>query len=792
MGKGQHGLSHRTIRAAAAPGRASPGRKDAAQSLAELSERFPEDIKYEVSLDTTLAVTEGINEIVKTLEEAMLLVILVVFIFLQNWRATLIPLITVPVSLIGTFMVFPLLGFSVNVLSLLGLVLAIGIVVDDSIVVVEAVMHHIERGKSPREATIQAMKEVSGPVIAIALILCAVFIPVAMVPGITGRLYQQFAITIAVSVVFSAFSALSLSPALASILLKPSKPMSERKGLLNKFFNGFNRIFDNITGKYVGLAGFLSRKAMRVVIILVIVIASAGLLGKNLPGGFVPDEDQGYFLINVALPPASSLQRTDEVIRQAEAMAADVVVINHHLFFADINVRESGVAELLPTVHSVVFDEAHQLNEIGVQFMGRQLTIAQLNRYANDLASFASHRDLVIGNWGEVVDELKRRISGQNALCRTGEGFLRQAWFEDQPPGVEAQAWASTLQTLHAVLQQVEMVLRSVEDLSPDGKGLRERASQLMTELDVFSCPVQQGWVRWIEGGERVKLVQSPLDIADTMLSRVIPVDPVGEGRRSLIFTSATLGHDATLVQFLDSCGLQGAEVLQVESPFNYKSQAAIYVPEHMPKPSAVTHSDSVADLIAKSAAILGGRTLVLTTTVRAMRDIAEKLRQHFSRQCDIQVLLQGESSKRELTDRFRRAPDDAVKGTVLVATASFWEGVDVPGDALQLVVIDKLPFPPPNDPLVAARSRNIEARGKSAFQYMHVPQAAIAMRQGAGRLIRRETDRGILVVCDVRLSQMGYGRRILAALPPMQTINSEEEFIQALSALTKPSTMDH
>ena len=173
--------------------------------MAELSLRFPEDIKYDVSLDTTLAVTEGISEIVSTLEEALLLVILVVFIFLQNWRATLIPLITVPVSLIGTFMVFPLLGFSVNVLSLLGLVLAIGIVVDDAIVVVEAVMHHIEHGKTPREATIQAMKEVSGPVVAIALILCAVFIPVAMVPGITGRLYQQFAITIAVSVAFSAF-----------------------------------------------------------------------------------------------------------------------------------------------------------------------------------------------------------------------------------------------------------------------------------------------------------------------------------------------------------------------------------------------------------------------------------------------------------------------------------------------------------------------------------------------------------------------------------------------------------
>jgi len=292
------------------------------ETVAELAQRFPDDIEYVVSLDTTLAVTEGINEIIKTLEEAMILVILVVFIFLQNWKATLIPLITVPVSLIGTFMVFPLLGFSVNVLSLLGLVLAIGIVVDDAIVVVEAVMHHIEHGKTPREATIQAMKEVSGPVVAIALILCAVFIPVAMVPGITGRLYQQFAITIAVSVAFSAFSALSLSPALCSLLLKPSKPMSERKGLLAKFFNGFNRIFEKVTGGYVGLAGYLSRKALRIVIILVVVVGAALLLGSRLPGGFVPDEDQGYFIMNVAMPASSSLQRTDEVCRQVEKILA--------------------------------------------------------------------------------------------------------------------------------------------------------------------------------------------------------------------------------------------------------------------------------------------------------------------------------------------------------------------------------------------------------------------------------------------------------------------------------------
>jgi HAE1 family hydrophobic/amphiphilic exporter-1 len=292
------------------------------KTAAELAQRFPKDIEYEVSLDTTLAVTEGIKEIMKTLEEAMILVILVVFIFLQNWRATLIPLITVPVSLIGTFMVFPLLGFSVNVLSLLGLVLAIGIVVDDAIVVVEAVMHHIEHGKTPREATIQAMKEVSGPVVAIALILCAVFIPVAMVPGITGRLYQQFAITIAVSVAFSAFSALSLSPALSSILLKPSKPMTERKGLLPKFFNGFNRIFDKVTGGYVGIAGYLSKKAFRIIVILVVVVVFAGIFGKSLPGGFVPDEDQGYFIMNVAMPASSSLQRTDEVCSKVEKILA--------------------------------------------------------------------------------------------------------------------------------------------------------------------------------------------------------------------------------------------------------------------------------------------------------------------------------------------------------------------------------------------------------------------------------------------------------------------------------------
>src|SRR5438552_216933 len=230
----------------------------AKQLMEDLKKRFPQDLDYTISLDTTLAVTAGIDEIVKTLFEALALVIIVVFIFLQNWRATLIPLLAVPVSLVGTFAIFPLLGFSINTLSLFGLVLAIGLVVDDAIVVVEAVERHLEEGLAPRAATLQAMEEVSGPVIAIALILVAVFVPSAFIPGITGRLYQQFAITIAISVLFSAFNALSLSPALSALLLRPRK---ESRGPLGAFFRWFNRVFSRTTDGYVSMCGGLIRKA---------------------------------------------------------------------------------------------------------------------------------------------------------------------------------------------------------------------------------------------------------------------------------------------------------------------------------------------------------------------------------------------------------------------------------------------------------------------------------------------------------------------------------------------------
>jgi HAE1 family hydrophobic/amphiphilic exporter-1 len=285
------------------------------KTMESLKARFPEDIEYVISLDTTKAVTAGIDEIVHTLRDAIILVVLVVFIFLQSWRATLIPILVVPVALIGTFAVFPLLGFSVNVLSLLGLVLAIGIVVDDAIVVVEAVMHHIEHGLSPREATNKAMKEVAGPVVAIALILCAVFVPVVFMGGITGQFYQQFAVTIAVSVLFSALGALTLTPALCAMFLKHSTPSG---GWLGRFFAAFNRVFDRVTGGYVGIAGHLCRKLGRGALVCVAVLAGVAFFGKSLPSGFIPEEDQGYILANLQLPDAASLQRTSTAAEDVE------------------------------------------------------------------------------------------------------------------------------------------------------------------------------------------------------------------------------------------------------------------------------------------------------------------------------------------------------------------------------------------------------------------------------------------------------------------------------------------
>src|SRR5271168_740345 len=294
--------------------------------LAKMKERFPDDMDYQVALDTTRSVTEGIREIVVTLLIALALVILVVYIFLQGWRATLIPLLAVPVSLVGTFVFFPLFGFSINTLSLFGLVLAIGLVVDDAIVVVEGVERHIEEGMTPKAAALKAMEELSGPVVGIALVLSAVFVPTAFIPGITGKLYQQFAVTIAISVLLSAFNALTLSPALAALLLKPKTPS---RGLLRRFFDWFNRVFERATEGYVSWSAVLVQKTVVVVVLLLVFSLAGFFFASRIPSSFLPDEDQGYAYVNVQLPNAASLERTTAVTADVEKILLNTPGVEH-------------------------------------------------------------------------------------------------------------------------------------------------------------------------------------------------------------------------------------------------------------------------------------------------------------------------------------------------------------------------------------------------------------------------------------------------------------------------------
>src|SRR5277367_2091280 len=302
---------------------AAQGAKDL---MAAAKKQFPPGLEYAIALDTTLPVTEGITEIVHTLIEALVLVIIVVYLFLQGWRATLIPLLAVPVSLVGTFLIFPLLGFSINTLSLFGLVLAIGLVVDDAIVVVEAVEHHIEHGLSPKDAALKAMEEIAAPVIGIALILAAVFIPTAFIPGITGKLYQQFAVTIAISVIISAFNALTLSPALGALLLRPK---TESRGPLKRFFDWFNRAFGQATARYVAWCAMLIHKMGFTIILLVAFTLLARFFGAKLPKSFLPEEDQGYLFVALQLPDASSQQRTSAASRKVEEILMQTPGVDH-------------------------------------------------------------------------------------------------------------------------------------------------------------------------------------------------------------------------------------------------------------------------------------------------------------------------------------------------------------------------------------------------------------------------------------------------------------------------------
>lgn len=472
-----------------------------------------------------------------------------------------------------------------------------------------------------------------------------------------------------------------------------------------------------------------------------------------------------------------------------EALLSDVVVVNHHLFFADWNVRESGVAELLPSVKAVIFDEAHRLNEIGVQFLGQQVTTSQLDNFSTSVAEAAEQMARGFADWNALLEQLQGCIQRLRYADRGYSG--RKAWIGGAPEHIGPDLWQELIENLTSSLNAISDNLAVVEEISPVFGVLSERAQRLRDGLNVFTAAAPSDTVRWMETGSQIRLVQSPLNIAVAMQKKLQQYPSEEQSRKSWIFTSATLGHEPTLAWFTESCGLTGARTVQVDSPFDYASQAAIFVPTGLPKASDPGHTRAVALLIAQAVQELGGRTMVLTTTLRAMRLMAQELRQSFSQDNGVQILVQGEASKMELVDLLCSAQHQGQAGRVLVGSASFWEGVDIPGDALQLLFIDKLPFAPPDDPLVQARSLHAESQGKSAFKVLHLPHAAVALKQGAGRLIRQETDRGILVVCDGRLTKMGYGKTLLAALPPMRRLSNEDEFFDAVRSLTRPSTTD-
>ncbi len=477
-------------------------------------------------------------------------------------------------------------------------------------------------------------------------------------------------------------------------------------------------------------------------------------------------------------------------LARREALAADIVVINHHLFFADLAVRDSGMSELLPTVRVVIFDEAHQLNETGVQFLGAQLTTGQLLDLSRDTLAAGLQFARGLADWSVLASGLE--LSSRELRLSAGKQWIgaKLRWTGVVPEGLDDGSWLAALNGVCKSCRKLLDALQLVSEAAPDFIRLHERTVTLRDRAQSFMQPCSSNSVRWLEIGQQLRLVESPLDIAESVKNKMLKLgEPALENQKSWIFTSATLGHEEKLKWFTEPCGLESAEVMQVESPFDYQRQAAIYVPKNLPKPNDPTHSNHVANIVAEAVNVLIGRTMVLTTTLRALRSIGELLQQKFQDRLDIEILIQGNLPKRELLARFREGSSEGRAACVLVASASFWEGIDVPGDELALVVIDKLPFPPPNDPLIEARSKRLETQGRSPFNEYFVPEATVSLKQGAGRLIRRETDKGVLLVCDMRLTQMSYGRRILASLPPMRQLQNHSEFLAELTSLTKVST---
>ena len=460
-----------------------------------------------------------------------------------------------------------------------------------------------------------------------------------------------------------------------------------------------------------------------------------------------------------------------------EAMLADLVVVNHHLFFADMSLRDTGVAELLPSVEVALFDEAHQLTEAGVQFLGTTLGSAQVIDFARDMLGAGLQQARGLQPWQELAGTCDRaardlRIAAAGRL-RDLRGTVKLRWNERSA----LDEFSAALEGVRQSCEAASKSLAVVGDMSPDFAKLGERAALFAELAQRFTSEAEDGNVRWIDvSPHQARLVESPLDIRDALREQMAAAP------KAWVFTSATLGDDDRLSWFTEPAGLTEARTLRLGSPFDYATNARLYVPRGFPKPNEPDHAASVAVLASRCARALGGRTFVLTTTLRALQAIGERLREEFDAHGDaLQVLVQGQVPKRQLMQQFLVQPR-----SVLVGSQSFWEGIDVPGDALQCVLIDKLPFPPPNDPLVEARVKRLEGQGRNPFADYFVAEAAVSLKQGAGRLIRSETDRGLLVVCDPRMAGMNYGKRLREALPPMTMVATEAEALDWLSALSE------
>ena len=458
-----------------------------------------------------------------------------------------------------------------------------------------------------------------------------------------------------------------------------------------------------------------------------------------------------------------------------EAMAADLVVVNHHLFFADIALRDSGVAELLPTVDAAIFDEAHQLVETGVQFLGLSLGTGQCLDFAHDLLATGLQHARGLRPWQALAAAVETAARELRLACagslRDVRAVIKLRWDER----AANEALVPQLDALVSALDAAAAAVAEVAETSVDLARQSARAQSLASLARGFTADAADGRVRWIDiTSQQARLFDSPLDISD-MLSEQRKRSP-----KAWIFTSATLGDDDALSWFTAAAGLQDAVKLRLGSPFDYANHARLWVPQRMPKPGDASHPAAVGALAARLAGALGGRTFVLTTTLRVLPLLAEALRREADAAgVSLEVLTQGAQPRREMLQRFGDG-----RGCVLVGSQSFWEGIDMPGDALQCVIIDKLPFPPPNDPLVQARVKQLESQGRNAFNDYFVAEAAVSLKQGGGRLIRSETDRGLLVVCDPRMRQMAYGKRLRAALPNMGEIQDEAQALEWLAEL--------